>query len=194
VGWLGGADWGRERLIVVRRSRLRWTLTAGLLSRGSQVRVLPGALGESRRLCEIACKRRISEPASIGMNGDMVRRSAPPRALEVASWSHRGPRLAIGRSVLEGRISPSARGSVLDEHVRDNGVFTSATPAANNRPTKIRDERRRAGRPSWSQGRSPAWSREPVHLSGGPGRAGLVGREDVHLAGRILAEAENEVT
>ena len=36
-------------------SQLRWTPTADLLSRGSQVRVLPRALGESRRPCEIAC-------------------------------------------------------------------------------------------------------------------------------------------
>jgi hypothetical protein len=38
------------------------TLTADLLSRGSQVRVLPGALGETRRGCEIACKQSDSAP------------------------------------------------------------------------------------------------------------------------------------
>jgi hypothetical protein len=52
------------------------------------------------------------------MNGDMVRRSAPPRALEVASWSHRAPRLAIGRSERIAREFLSAQADALGAALR----------------------------------------------------------------------------
>src|ERR671914_3077738 len=39
--------------------------------------------------------------------------------------------------------------------------------------------------------RLAARAHQPEHLSGRPGRPGLVGRQDVHLAGEILAEAEH---
>jgi hypothetical protein len=122
-------------------------VTCGLLSRGSQVRVLPGALGETRRPCEIACKQPIP-----GTGGQWRERRAD--ASFCTSVRARGrilvasrARLAIGRSVSESHAAASARGNLdgawrnLVTHSAGGRKVAGSNPVA---PTS-RNRRKRGG-------------------------------------------------
>jgi hypothetical protein len=96
LAWAGSVLHGRR---VVEVARAPASVTVGLLSRGSQVRVLPGAPSEIRRGREKPCKSRNPSLARPRVNGKRMRRSAPPTIVQVASWSHPGGvRSRVGRS------------------------------------------------------------------------------------------------
>jgi hypothetical protein len=62
--------------------------TVDLLSRGSQVRILPGALASEGEAMKIPANRDDQASSQAAGNGEKRRGSAPLPTFEVASWSH----------------------------------------------------------------------------------------------------------
>jgi hypothetical protein len=85
--WARGADLDGARAHLLSLIDPRSRGTVGLLSRGSQVRILPGASAGRSRDREIPAK---GDPLSSGGQalGEKRRHSAPLTNFEVASWSH----------------------------------------------------------------------------------------------------------
>jgi hypothetical protein len=94
-----------------------WT-NDGFLSRGSQVRVLPGALGRpDAGFCKVLQIRRIARSFDERRTCDRRRRSASPAEFVVSFWSHQRATILMGSSMTTG----ATRNVAATRRVHDTG-------------------------------------------------------------------------